>query len=466
MTTFGLTPQGFVIKREQDIFDSIGAKIRARIDPNANLSPDGAWGQVIGIFASELADPWEAGQQVYDGFNPDQNTGVMQDMTAAIVGVTRLDAAQSFGTAILTGLAGTLVREGSLIEAEVNANQFETTEDATIVATVLSVGTLTFSASGLTVTRSVGNWNTDGVAVGTKVTFSNTALNNSEFEVAEVTSNTVITLTAAPVNEAVAGKATIGSVSVGILSVDAGSYAALATQIDTIKSPVAGWHTVVNPEDITPGNVAESDADLRIRRELSLQLTGAAVDGAIRANILEVEGVLECLVISNRTNDTDADGRPAKSFEAIIYPDLSDLDYEERIVREVFRLQPAGMESYGLVTYTVTDTQGVIQPVAFSFFTERDIYMIANLTVSDEYPEDGDDQVAAVLLEEGNGLNGGFDVLNWKFVAALDAIPGIVTVTILQGTGAAPTTSANIDIGARQIADFDSTRVEVNSTSV
>ncbi|TXC75258.1 hypothetical protein FRC91_11050 [Bradymonadales bacterium TMQ1] len=59
-------------------------------------------------------------------------------------------------------------------------------------------------------------------------------------------------------------------------SEEVGQVSALKNEIKKIITPVAGWLSVDNPEDSTTGRDRESDADLRRRRELSLQVLGGS----------------------------------------------------------------------------------------------------------------------------------------------------------------------------------------------
>jgi uncharacterized phage protein gp47/JayE len=252
-----------------------------------------------------------------------------------------------------------------------------------------------------------------------------------------------------------------GTVSIPIQGVTTGALQAPSGTIDTIVTPIAGWDSVTNSLDITEGEDVESDLELRTRREESLQVTGAAVDLAIRSAIREIPGVDQALVISNRTSAT-VDGIPPHAFETVVHPDLGDPDFSETIAETIFRLQPAGIQAFGSSTFTVTDSEGFQQTVGFSFATEITMWVECNLTVDANFPANGSDQVAEVLLAEGNSLSVGDDVLIWKFVAALDSIPGIQTVDVRIEDTNPPTNTANIDIAFRDIAVFDSSRITVN----
>jgi hypothetical protein len=92
------------------------------------------------------------------------------------------------------------------------------------------------------------------------------------------------------------------------------------------------------------------------------------------------------------------------------------------------------------------------------------MYVVCDVTTNSEYPSDGDAQVAAALLAEGGLLGVGDNVLLWKFIASLDAIGGITDVEVFIQSGGFPVPPAgntNISINFRQIARFDSARINI-----
>lgn len=91
-------------------------------------------------------------------------------------------------------------------------------------------GTLTFAASGNTVTRTVGSWLTDGFAVGDLATVLNTVSNNITDRAVSALSATVMTLAAPPLVNEVA-PSTVVVTSVGIVNVsEAGASDTIAIQ--------------------------------------------------------------------------------------------------------------------------------------------------------------------------------------------------------------------------------------------
>ncbi len=72
MTDFGITPEGFRLKTQQDILDEIETDERAEIDPAIDTSPVSPEGQLNGVFSRQAALGWEELQRANDGLDPDK----------------------------------------------------------------------------------------------------------------------------------------------------------------------------------------------------------------------------------------------------------------------------------------------------------------------------------------------------------------------------------------------------------
>jgi len=95
MTVYGLTDAGFVAKTLQDIEASFVAQQRANIDPAIDTSQFGLIGQLNGIVASDLAELWELGENLYDAMDPDQASGDAQDQLYSLTNSLREPATPS-----------------------------------------------------------------------------------------------------------------------------------------------------------------------------------------------------------------------------------------------------------------------------------------------------------------------------------------------------------------------------------
>lgn len=123
-----------------------------------------------------------------------------------------------------------------------------------------------------------------------------------------------------------------GTINVDFEAQEAGATQAPASTLTVIETPVSGWASASNSSgDATVGRATETDTELRIRREASLQILGGATIDAIRARLInEVSGVSDALVFENDDNDVDAQGRPGHSIHCVVVGG-SDSDVAEKI---------------------------------------------------------------------------------------------------------------------------------------
>ena len=174
-------------------------------------------------------------------------------------------------------------------------------------------------------------------------------------------------------------------------------------------------------------------------------------------------------VFENITLVTDSRGLPGKSFESIVYQAGGVTDRDQEIAQAIFDSKPAGIEPHGDVNKTVTDSQGFDHTIKFSRPTEVDIYLELDLTVTSEYPADGDTQVEDTMVEWGNALGAGQDVIVFgtnALVAQLNSIPGIEDVVVRVKDGAGPTTDDNVFIDDGSVATVEISRWDTSRITV
>ena len=64
MTTYGLTPAGFVIKPLSQIVSDFNTAEQTTIDPQLNVDPTGPMGQLNGIVGAAASECWQVIQAV------------------------------------------------------------------------------------------------------------------------------------------------------------------------------------------------------------------------------------------------------------------------------------------------------------------------------------------------------------------------------------------------------------------
>lgn len=489
---FGLTSTGFTIKRLSDVKDEIETSLRTFFGPGINLQADQLMGQIVGIYAEATAKTWEMGQGVYDAFYPDSASGINLDNVVAITGIKRLEATFSLGSGIAYGTTGTIITAGSIISVSGNATaRFQVLNDATIGTGTDEVQDVDFSAvpdAGLftliydgeeTATLAFTALNTDvqsalnnlpslsGTVVtgnftsGFTITFSG-ANGEQSHNTLVVGQNTLLngaSQVVISVVETTAG--VLPNVTCDIQAETAGAVEGYADSITVIETPIAGWASFNNPTDVTIGEDIETDAELRLRRKITLATSGASTIEAIRSRLLEIDEVTAARVFDNKTMVTDAFGRPPKSIEAVVQGGDDD-----EIAAVMWAVSPAGIELYGSTATTIIDSQGFTQPIEFSRPTGIPIYIdITVVTDPAIFPINGDDAIAEAIVDYGDeNFSIGDDVITTEIYCPIHEVQGILGITIDIGIAPAPSGTANIAIADDEISVFDTSTISITVT--
>jgi uncharacterized phage protein gp47/JayE len=232
-----------------------------------------------------------------------------------------------------------------------------------------------------------------------------------------------------------------------------GSIAALAGDINTISTPTSGWTAVINGAAATQGNPIETDAELRERQAISVELPSQTMLSGTLAAIAEVTSVTRYKVYENPTNAVDAYGLPEHSITCVVEggddDDIADAIYLNR-----------GLGCYvnGDVIVTVNDpiydvdtTIRFYRPVYVPIYVRISVHPLTGYTTAVE-----DEMIAAVSdyingLQIGEGLT-----LSALYGAALSVIPDLTKPTfsitaLVDGISTSPLTAADIAVDYNEV---------------
>lgn len=252
-------------------------------------------------------------------------------------------------------------------------------------------------------------------------------------------------------------------------SLEDGPVLAPSGQLTAISAPVTGWTSVTNPLDATPGNLLELDEDYRLRQEQELSAAGSGTTDAIRADLLEVPGVISARVISNTSMTTDpVTGTPAKAIQAIVWDGVIPGASNDQVAQSLWDDKPAGIPYYGASSGIATDAVGGLQTVQFTRPAQVLVYLAftvaftPGLSPSLQTAAIAAVKAAAVAYGSAN-LKPSVEVLALGLRAAAFGVSGIFNVPALAlDVTPAPTATADLTIGTTQVAVLDSSRISVN----
>lgn len=482
---YGLTDQGFILPRLQDI---LNAQRQKAVELFQDLCPPGeavdttyssALGRLIALDAAGDADLWEVAQMVYSAFDPNSATGIALDNIVAYGGISRFG--QSFSTAIglFSGDNGTLISSGNTVKSSVQNNQFSVTDSVAlspsaasgITLSVLTVQnstayTITYSTSSST-TNTV-TYTSSGAATANEIL---TGL-NAEILSAHPLLNGIVVGTTLVVNKVDVFQTSNFSVSANLNitkvkklgSLQANVVGAIeqeANTIDTIVTPVLGWDSVTNPLAASAGSLAETDEELRIRfRNTKLERSSNILDSLYSA-LLNVDGVTEVAIYENDTDITDANGVLPHSFLPVVLGGSSQL-----IAETIWENKPLGIRSQGNTEVDVTDSQGYIHSIGFERPNPVTVYVTINLSMNPEdpniFPGDGQDQIKQAIIDYAASHFGvGDDVIFSRLYTPINQIPGHQIDSLYVGTSPSPVTSSNVIIDFNEISSFESVNILV-----
>jgi len=222
-----------------------------------------------------------------------------------------------------------------------------------------------------------------------------------------------------------------GSVDVPASPETVGPISAAASSVDwEIITPVDGWDSVTSAADATPGRNRETDAELRLRRSQSLQITGAASLQAIRSNILEVSGIQAAVAIDNDgTEPSTVAGLllPGKSLAVVVYPVLSS-GQETELAGSIYARKPAGIETIGDQSETVTGADGFDKEIKWSYADE--IAVDVAITVIGVTPTTVEDEIDEAITAYFSSRIVGEPARVLAILGILSGIEGVESATV------------------------------------
>ena len=528
---FGVTPTGFNAKTLLEIQQEINVALVSLFGAEINLDSESVFGQLKDIFAEREALLWELAEAVYNSQYPNSASNAALDDVVTITGITRDGATFSkIERQIFRGTATTVIPIGTQVAVlNLPDNVYATDEEVTIQAAQNEIQKIFFLPSAV-----AGTWDLlinlpDGTLDATIIALDfnvSAAALEAFIESAELTLNGNIDVTgdnivgysiefinalagvpgtfdfvADPTNlvssipaQLVGATTTVEQyggpvVEVGMTALVAGSAIfAPADTLSDIITPIAGLDETFNDADATLGKDLETDAELRLRRNQTIANPGCSTLDAIRAALLDLDGVSDAFIVENDTlipvtglfpippYTGGMDERPGKSFESFVTAEgglglvpetSSNSALRTQIAEVILANKAAGIQTFGFTSEDVTDSQGVVRTIFFSEPIEVPIFLELDLTTNSEFPVDGVALVTSAMVIFGTSLGPGQDVIVFpQLIGALNNVPGIVDVVVRIATNASPTTDANIPIddgssGSVQISTWDSSDITI-----
>lgn len=492
VTTYGVTSTGFTKKNFETIKSDVSNSLRSTLGKGFNLRDDEVIGQVMTTMCYEIASIHAIVEDLYWSRSRATASGVSLDNNTDLIGIERKEATKGTGEITFYGTTGASIPSGTIVSADGDADKKVETVGAYVIGTGTNeqqklafsdvpdagdftlifeeeeTSTLTYADTNATIQTAInaitslgdvvvtGNF-TDGFVF--EFAGSSGEIDQEMLRIGENTLTTLGIQVLTEITEEVKG--VLPNVVVPVQVIDAGFIQIFSETLTVIENPLVGVESCSNLLDITPGQDIETDPALRVRADKSVATAGAATVESIRASLLEIDEVSDCMVFENDEMVDDADGRPPKSFEAVV---LGGDDQE--IADEIWFVKGAGIETFGTESMEIIDSMGIPHTMNFSRPIQIPIYVsIENLVVDDEaFPEEGEEAIKeAIVTFALREWTIGKDVIYNRLHCPIADIEGVVDYDLYIGVAASPTDQDNIAIANNEVSLFDTSTIEVSA---
>lgn len=485
MPEYGITETGLRIKR----FDTILSEINAFQTEGFGVQVGANTRSFLNVLntgvADKIAELWELGADIYHNLSPMSAEGAALDNAVQFGGNSREKARSTYYPIHCECTEGITLDEETLIESDTNpAIKFLSAEERTIsrssfnkakvkvvstqpgeAYTVALNGTLySYTCKAQDGPEAILGGLRDLILADEAEAF--TASVDSEnvlliIEAADVESENSMLLTDNLTTESVTAIISFASEEPGEVSLPNGA-------ITKIVTAPTGFLSCTNLCGYVAGRLLETDVELRQSYVDKIFSRSSRMTDSIRSAILaNCAGVTAAQVYENRTNETDSEGRPPHSVEAVV-DGGSNSDIAEQILATV----SAGITTYGSVSVDVPGEDDDMIEVCFNRPTYIYCWFKVTLTISKAslVPANYAELVETAIVDAMSQVENGEDVVpQQQFLPAIyEQVPGIsyIDVSIYTTTSASEGQPSSyplrsVEITNRQRAMTSSTRIEV-----
>ena len=433
---FGVTKEGFVLKRMDTILDQVHGDLSDGFGFDTATKSDSVINVLAVTFANQMAQAWETLQDVYYSRYPFSATGVSLDNSCQYGGVVRKESKPSLYQLHCTGDDGTVIGEG------------------TIVSTYTKPEVKLLANSTFAITREKFNWISIGVATVENSTYS-ISLNGKDYEYANKGTDTNVILS--KLAEKITDKKFVVTVTDDILSIacennedsylislsdnlmvnkvttigefateEHGSITIANRTITEIQTATNGFDEVTNLLAPILGTDYESDIELRQSYLAKCaSRSSSMIDSICAAILINVENVISANGYENVTDEVNEDGLPPHSIEIIV-----DGGKTEDIAQQIHLYRAGGIQMYGSESYEVDALFGNKVPIRFS--RPNYVYVWFKVTITGQnMPANVENLVQESLLHNVAELNVGDTMYIQKPLGTIYSnIAGVTNVEI------------------------------------
>jgi len=242
-------------------------------------------------------------------------------------------------------------------------------------------------------------------------------------------------------------------------AIDPGAIVIEANTLTKIVNAEFSWESVNNPAEGNTGQSEESDAALRVRRDVAAEKKASCGVNAMYTALFDLPDSTDVAVHDNKGSTVDSFGVPPGQVWPIVEGAA-----EADIIEQISEHLAGGIGSFGAILAIYNDpVTGNPEPINYSRPTLRNTWLILSLTRGPTYPGDGDDQITEKLIDyflANQKL--GVDVINSRLYSVVNEVPGHSINALYQGFSSSPAAETDLVVAINEKAITDATRIAIS----
>lgn len=358
MGKYGVTDEGFVIKRMDKILEEVHTDLTKGFGFDTRLNPQSFIGVLVTTFGSQIADLWEVAQASYYAKYPTTATGINLDNSVQYSGIRRKGNKRTLYSLHCTGADGTTVRAGTVVASNtLPQKKLTATGEFTISRSNFNRARIRVAAVQkgavytVTINSAVYSYsNSDGEAIdiinglaGAVIDDRYNVAVDSETPALVIEDKTVersntLSLSDNLTTQGITVIANFETEEYGKVSLPNGT-------VDTIITNISGFESVENLLNPIWGRYKESDMELRHSYLAKSGLRSSRmINSIISALVEDVDGIETATGYENDENSTDENGLPPHSIQIVV-----EGGDEMEIARVILERKAGGIQTYGKI---------------------------------------------------------------------------------------------------------------------
>lgn len=480
MSVYGVTNQGFVLKRMDTILEEIHSDLSDGFGIDTRLAGTSFLDTLVTTFAGQIADLWETAQDSYYSKYPATAMGVNLDNAIQYGGIRRMPNKRTCYPLHCTGDDGAYIREEAIVATNTmpeirlySADEFKITREnfnavCINVAIVETSAVYTVTINGNQFSYSNADGSERDILEGLKM-----AITNTDYAVELDATENILKVT-----DTVKSRGNVLALSDNLTTSSVTTIANFFTQeyghitlpygiVTKMVNNITGFTRVTNQLKPTYGRLQETDIELRQSYIAKSALRSNTMIDSIIAELLNnVADVESASGYENDMDVTDSRGLPPHSVEIIV-----EGGDNMKIAQAILRRKAGGIPTHGSVVVNVPGNYGDLIPIRFN----RPEYLNAWLKLvlhgnPEKLPTNYAQLTIQSLLEDMAQLVAGTNLLTQLLTDGIySRVAGLTYIEIYTAYSSDSTyvpkdedyQPNNIIVTSRQKVLIDETRIEV-----